>query len=264
MVQPYLPTVTILAMLTLWLTVASRRARKKAAERLAAYHRTSPSPALMPRPEFEENADRIRGEMGRGTAIALGTVVLGFPGLFAIQWLVPGFSSTMFFVATYALLGVAIASIFGFAVVADRHIRQLGLLCPGCGVPLIGGSRGQTPIDTVVLTTGQCPRCHTQILEPAEVGYARPKLTVRERVRAIAVIAVLLFGTGAIVYLGNGALTAMSIRRCNSRYALAQSATDSAAVDGRRLTQRGPRTCGDLRREGRLAQGSSSRGVPAR
>jgi len=257
MVEHYLPAAIIFLILTLWLTVASRRAREKAAERRAAYSGTAPSHALLPRREFEEKADCIRGEMGRGMVIALGTVVVGFPALFAVQWLVPGFSTTMFFVVTYCLLGVAIASMFAFAIRADRHLRQLGLLCPGCGIELVGGTRYQTPIDTAVLATGKCPSCHAQILDPAEAGYTRPKLTPREHVRAIAAIAALLAGIAAIMFLGNGALTATNIRWCNGRYTLAHGAADSAAVDGRPLSRRGTRTCGDLRREGRLAQRSS-------
>ena len=109
-----------------------------------------------------------------GGMVALGLVSVG---MFAV----PGLSH-----AARAVLGggAAVGAVVSFLVLAFREgplLRQLGLYCPQCGDPLVGGAEDRVPAQIVVRETGQC-RCGFWLVDPADLPTGQgPDATYRAR-----------------------------------------------------------------------------------
>jgi hypothetical protein len=96
-----------------------------------------------------------------GAMVVFGLVSIG---LFAV----PGLSH-----ATRAVIGgaAAVGAFASFVALAIREgplLRRLGLYCPQCGTPLVGGSDYMVPTEVVVRETGQC-RCGAWLVDPADL-----------------------------------------------------------------------------------------------
>src|SRR6266581_1603947 len=62
----------------------------------------------------------------------------------------------------------AFGSFLALAIGEGPLLRRLGLYCPQCGTPLVGGSDDRVPTEVVVCETGQC-RCSAWLLDPADL-----------------------------------------------------------------------------------------------
>ena len=221
-------------------------------------------PAGFRRSEFEASADLVRRESAKGLWVMGGVIVLGFPALYAISWLVPMLSPWGFGAAVLALLAVGIGSIFAFNSRASRLMRGLGLLCPVCKLELVGARRRNEPDAAKrVLESGTCPGCATQLLDPAEVRPV-PRASLRALLLPVlGVVALLTAGLVVSAYLGSGGLTATRVQVCTQRYAGARSAADSSTVDAVRPTGRSTVSCGELQRDGQLDPGRQTLALPS-
>jgi len=62
----------------------------------------------------------------------------------------------------------AVVSWLALAIREGPLLRRLGLYCPRCGNPLVGGSENEVAAEIVVGKTGQC-RCGAWLLDPADL-----------------------------------------------------------------------------------------------
>jgi len=205
--------------------------------------------AVFRRADFE---DRCREARRSASLWPILIFVLGFPALFAVLTLKPDLPARTVRIAQFTILGAAIAAMFLNAARQDRTIKRLGLRCPGCDSPLFGGRRYRKNIEDLVLVTGTCEQCGQQIIDAAETG---PRAVEEQRgsnAKAIGFIGLLIAGLVASMYLGNSALAKRRALACRRLYAAAHTTMDSVAADKYRLSRRGPISCGDLRRGGKL------------
>ncbi len=248
--------VTLLGVLALvWAGREWRRMHRRRIQVTASVSSRTFSAAPFRRSDFEAKAERVRARMAKGAVIGMGIFLIGSPSLFALSWLVPQVRGGVFSIAMFALLVAAFAPAFASAISASWLMKRIGLVCPACGVELVGywGRFATPPPQTVVLETGRCRACGAQLLDRAEVGPpTTQKVTRADHARALSLAAVLLAGLAAIIYFANATLTARHIAYCNRRYAAAHGPADSGATDTLQLTRSGTITCGDFRRAGRL------------
>jgi hypothetical protein len=203
------------------------------------------------RSEFAAKAEPPRREMAKGFVIALVTAIAAPPTLAILHWLVPtlphGFART----ALTTLLVAAIALMFAFVFRGSRLTRRNGLICPACGMELVGtdGTRlHKWSRQDRVLETGKCPGCGKQLLDPAEVRLISRTSTRAEQAWMPVVFGVLLVGLVFYIYFAKKSIDASHLTRCHNRYARAHSASDSAVVDSTRPASDYNATCGELRR----------------
>ena len=238
-----------------WAWRASHRAKDLASAPAFVARRDPDSTAPFRRADFTVKAEAVRRVMVKGFGIGLAIFLVAFPALLAVvalaPSLLPGSATTA---VQMVLLGVVVVAGLTFAIRGSRQMRRIGLLCPGCRGELVGTVGDGAWIQDLVLETGKCPTCQMQLLDPGEVGPVPQTLSRGDHVRAIALIAALLAGIAATVYLGNAAVRARRSANCNRRYAAALNAADSTVVDARVLGKRATLTCGEMRRSGQLGR----------
>jgi len=96
-----------------------------------------------------------------GAMIAFSFVSLGLLA-------VPGLSHATRAATVLAAAVGAFGSFLALAIGEGPLLRRLGLYCPQCGTPLVGGSDDRVPTEVVVCETGQC-RCSAWLLDPADL-----------------------------------------------------------------------------------------------
>jgi hypothetical protein len=197
------------------------------------------------RADFAAKAEISRREMAKGVFIGMGILIAVPPALAAISWLVPTMPRGFFRIVMTISCVVAVAALFVFALRGSRQTRRTGLVCPACGMELVGpGGTRMHPfsLQDRVLETGKCPGCNTQLLDEAEVQPSNEPMT-RAEYAIIAVLVVLLIAT---VYFARASISANRLARCHDRYARAHSASDSVVVDSTPATRGERVTCGEL------------------
>jgi hypothetical protein len=93
--------------------------------------------------------------------IAFSFVSVGFLAM-------PGISHAASGAAAGAAALGAFISWLALAIREGPLLRRLGLYCPQCGTPLVGGSDDRVPTEEVVSETGQC-RCGAWLLDPGDL-----------------------------------------------------------------------------------------------
>jgi hypothetical protein len=115
--------------------------------------------------DFAERAEVARRRMLPGLRplmiVALGLLPAAFLArALAGRYLAP-------FVLTLIIVFSGVAFVLG---VRDQwRIRADGLVCPSCGVGLVGTKRFGGRVDLEVMRTGRCPQCRTRLIPPDEV-----------------------------------------------------------------------------------------------
>ena len=247
----WFPTL-FLAWLVVWLWRASHRLGRRSTAGLEVQRdeaHTIGTSAPFRRADFAAKAEISRREIAKGLLVGGAILIAAPPALVAISWLVPTLTRGFFRTAMTISVAAAITSLFAFALRASRQTRRSGLICPACGIELVG--RGGTRLNEFllqdrVLETGKCPRCNTQLLDPAEVRPISQTSTRAEHARYIGIIAVLLAGVVALVYFANASISAKRLARCRSLYARAHSASDSVVIDSTHAARGDLVTCGEL------------------
>jgi hypothetical protein len=203
------------------------------------------------RGDFAAKAEIVRRERVKGTAIAMVILVAWYPSLVAISRLVPTLPRGWLIAYQGILFVAAMGSYLAFTARGSRLTRRSGLICPACGMELVGihgQGRSQELIQDRVLETGKCPECKKQLLDPAEVGpESQAPLTLAEHALYLGICAALLAGIIAMLYDGTRTVDANAWTRCRRLYDRAYTAPDSIVIDS--TVARGSRiTCGDQRR----------------
>jgi hypothetical protein len=215
-----------------------------------AENRKIPERAPFRRNDFAAKSNIARREMLKALIIPALIFLGAPPALAAIYSLVPTLPRGVPRAPLYIMYAVAIASMFAFVLRASRLARRSGLVCPACGMELVGlgGTRlRHWSIQQRVLESGKCPSCGEQLLDPTEVGpVSRP--ATGEQARLNIVFALLLVSTVIFTYFAVKSIRAANLTRCQNRYARALSAADSTVVDSTRVgARRSNVSCGDLR-----------------
>ena len=241
---------TMSALFALWAWRAARRARAfGSAESSAPFVPRGPltTTPRFRRGPFADEAERVRRGMAKGMGIAVVLFIVGMPALFAINAWQHGLPNRVFEAAILVICFGSVVLMIVSAQRGSRRMREFGLICPNCKGELVGTIQNGAWIQDRVLETGQCPRCHTQLLDPAEVGPVPSKLTLGGHLQAIGIIAFLTLGLAGTVYFGNASIRAKRLAYCNRHYGNAHTAADSATVDSLRPSRKAIVTCGDLR-----------------
>ena len=234
-----LPLIFALPAVTIWRS-ARRIARLDAAEFNIPRHDTPNLRTNAPfrRADFAAKAEIVRKGTVMGTAISMVVLLAWYPSLVAISRLLPTLPHGALIAYQVILFVVAMGSLFVSAARGSRLARRSGLICPACGIELVGTSgrrRFQKQVEDRVLETGKCPGCGAQLLDPSEVGSVSETLTPAEHAQYIGLIAVLVAGIIVMTYLGHAQVKANAWNRCRRLYARAYSASDSVVIDSTRL-----------------------------
>ncbi len=96
-----------------------------------------------------------------GGMVALSLVSVGLLAM-------PGISHATRTVTVIVAAVGALVSFLALAIGEGSLLRRLGLYCPQCGTPLVGGSDDRVPTEEVVRGTGQC-RCGAWLLDPGDL-----------------------------------------------------------------------------------------------
>jgi hypothetical protein len=115
--------------------------------------------------DFARRADVARRRSLRG----LGPLLIVAAGGLLVPFLAPGGGARYLVPVLFTFIIVFSGVAFALGIRDQRQSRQQGLVCPSCGVALVGTKRFGGLVDTEVLRTGRCPQCHTQLLHPDEV-----------------------------------------------------------------------------------------------
>jgi len=94
--------------------------------------------------------------------------IIDFGFLTVVVFAAPGLPRVM---RTAIAVAAGIGAAVSWLVLAIRDgplLRRLGLYCPRCGDPLVGGSENEVAAEIVVGKTGQC-RCGAWVLDPADL-----------------------------------------------------------------------------------------------
>jgi hypothetical protein len=212
------------------------------------YTREIRTKAPFRRLDFAAKAEIVRKEMVKGTVIVM-VILVGFgPSWVAVSRLAPNLPHGAFAAYEAIMFVVAMGSLLGFAVRADLLARRSGLICPSCGLDLAGtyGRRAQSLIQDHVLETGKCPKCKTQLLDPAEGGPILENLKPNDTALGIGICAAMVVVIVAMVYFTGENVAANEWTRCRRLYDSAYTASDSVAIDST-VAPRNKATCEHLR-----------------
>ena len=119
--------------------------------------------------DFAERADVAR----RRTLRNLGPLVIVALALLPAAFLARAIAGR--YVAPFVLAFIIVFSgvAFVLGIRDQQRMRAEGLVCPSCGVGLVGTKRFGGRVDLEVLQTGRCPQCGTQLIPPTEVEIPR-------------------------------------------------------------------------------------------
>ena len=118
--------------------------------------------------DFAARAAVARRRMRRGLR-PLVIVALGLLPATFLAWAIAGTQLAplvLMFIVVFS--GVA----FFLGIRDERRMRADGVVCPSCGVGLVGTKRFGGRVDLEVMQTGRCPQCRTQLIPPDEVENA--------------------------------------------------------------------------------------------
>lgn len=108
------------------------------------------------------------------------TLAIVFLGLYHPSWWA-GLSEGIANAAFVAVMAVAAIAGYWALLRSSRFILERGrLVCPECGQSLLGSDGG-----TTVQTTGCCPSCGSQVIEPESDGAAHEMALARSRRAAV-------------------------------------------------------------------------------
>jgi hypothetical protein len=246
----WVPALTLLAV-SVW-GPARRLAKLNALERKNQRHypRELNTKAPFRRHDFAAKAAIVRKERMRGTAIAMVILLLWYPSLIAISRLLPSLPHGWLTAYQAILFVAAMGSYLTFIARGSRLARRSGLICPACGMELVGirqrAGRPQDLIQDLVLETGKCPGCKKQLLDPAEVGPVEnlgPDDTVLYAGACVALVA----GIVVMLYFGTAQVDPNAWTRCRRLYARSYTASDSILIDST-VAPRNHVTCEYFRR----------------
>jgi len=170
---------TLLAvLLVVWSWRAWRR-QQQTATRVYRPHSGEPLPGVFRRSDFEAKVAHIDRVLHKSFWVVGLQIFVGLPVLMVLKWAAPTLHHAIFPADIYILLAVVMVSVFAIVLTTTRLARRIGLVCAGCQLSLVGtvgiGMPSRRFVD-VVLTTGKCPKCRSQLLDEREIGPASATL----------------------------------------------------------------------------------------